>query len=484
MRLTRLISSVLVSAVVLLFGCGGGSSSPILPAPSGLAYSVNPATYTVGVAITPNTPTCSGGAVTSYSVSPALPAGLSLNTTTGVISGTPTAVTATATYVVTASNAGGSTTANLSITVNLPAAPSGLSYSTSPASYTVGVAITPNTPTSSGGAATSYSVSPALPAGLSLNPTTGVISGTPTAVTATATYVVTASNAGGSTTANLSITVNPAPSAELALPTSVHPGDAWMKASVPIQSGMSYLWTVVPGTSSATITSGQGTGVITFSAGNAAGKTFSAGSAGNAAGTFQIQVNVQNQAGDNVTASRTVTIQSGTWLVEDGGPNFAAPGSAAVLLPSGRVLVAGGWDSSSQTSLASAEIYDPATGAWTATGSMVTARDSHTATLLPSGKVLVSGGEDSSSTPLASAEIYDPATGTWTATGSMVTERNSHTATLLPNGKVLVAGGEDSSWNVLASAEIYDPATGTWTATGSLATARVGHTATLLPNGK
>ena len=121
-------------------------------------------------------------------------------------------------------------------------------------------------------------------------------------------------------------------------------------------------------------------------------------------------------------------------------------------------------------------------GTWTETGSLATARYSHTATLLPNGKVLVAGGLNSSGS-LASAELYDPASGTWTATGSLATARSSHTATLLPNGKVLVAGGLDGSGS-LASAELYDPASGTWTATGSLATARDFHTATLLPNGK
>ncbi len=66
----------------------------------------------------------------------------------------------------------------------------------------------------------------------------------------------------------------------------------------------------------------------------------------------------------------------------------------------------------------------------------------HTATLLPNGKVLVAGGFGSSG-PLASAELYDPATGPWSPTGSLATARYVHTATLLPNGKVLVAGGDD-----------------------------------------
>jgi len=161
-------------------------------------------------------------------------------------------------------------------------------------------------------------------------------------------------------------------------------------------------------------------------------------------------------------------------------------GHTATLLPNGKVLVAGGLTPGFNTaSLASAEIYDPATGTWSSTGSLVTGRGYHTATLLSNGKVLVAGGikDKTSSRWVASAEIYDPATGIWSPTGALSVGRYGHTATLLPNGKVLVVAGLGSS-SRLASNELYNPDTGTWSSTSGLTTARYYHTATLLPNGQ
>ena len=105
MRSIKWLGLILTAVSLLFCGCGGGPGSVItLQPPSALSYTTATADYTVGTAITPNSPTSTGGAVTSYSVSPALPAGLSLSTSTGIITGTPTAVTATASYTVTASN--------------------------------------------------------------------------------------------------------------------------------------------------------------------------------------------------------------------------------------------------------------------------------------------------------------------------------------------------------------------------------------------
>jgi hypothetical protein len=166
--------------------------------------------------------------------------------------------------------------------------------------------------------------------------------------------------------------------------------------------------------------------------------------------------------------------------------------AAAVLLPNGRVLVAGGANNvSSLAPTRTAEIYDQATGNWTPTGPMSHERREFTLTLLPSGKVMAAGGSDTNG-PLASVELYDLGTGLWTPAESLQTARASHTATLLPNGTVLVAGGVGVTPiqtttpvdPVLDSAEIYDPSTGTWTPTGSIGQPRQTHTATLLTNGK
>src|SRR5436305_1820778 len=168
----RFVFTALLAAV-LLAGCGGSSApkpvvGPVVDAPAGLGYDANPAVYHLGAAIAANAPHSSGDAVTSYTVSPALPAGLVLDPATGVLSGT-------------------------------------LVYGANPAPYYLTSAVTPNAP-SIAAAISTYWVSPALPAGLLLDAATGVITGTPL-VSGEGTYTVTAGNSGGSVTCTLHLTV-------------------------------------------------------------------------------------------------------------------------------------------------------------------------------------------------------------------------------------------------------------------------------------
>jgi hypothetical protein len=159
----------------------------------------------------------------------------------------------------------------------------------------------------------------------------------------------------------------------------------------------------------------------------------------------------------------------------------------ATLLPNGRVLVAGGYGSGGVGWLIDCQLYDPQKGEFIETGRLSTRRDAHTATLLPNGKVLVAGGEEVNdrgfSVLLASAELYDPTSGLFSLTGSMVTGRELHTATIMSNGKVLIAGGEDVRGYAVTHAETYDPGISAFVPTGSMGVGRYGHTATALPGG-
>ncbi len=152
-------------------------------------------------------------------------------------------------------------------------------------------------------------------------------------------------------------------------------------------------------------------------------------------------------------AGAAALAQSGGTFTPTGRMTIARRGYTATLLPSGKVLIAGG-------NAATAELYDPATGTFTRTGDMTAPRSNHSATLLPDGKVLIAGGSSLSlsSTDPSSAELYDPSTGSFFSTGDML-QAGTGAAILLANGTVLIA--HDAGFG-----EIYDPVAGTFSAIG------------------
>jgi hypothetical protein len=292
----------------------------VIPPPSGLVYSLNPAVYWQGAAIDTNIAMISGAA-DSFSVSPALPAGLELDRLTGHITGTPSLPSGAAVFAVTAHGPAGNAVASLSIAVNGP--PAGLTYSRNPAVYWKGVAIAPNTLAASG-SVDSFTVSPALPAGLAMDKADGTISGTPTGTAAAATYTVRAHNRAGTAVTELSIAVNGPPTG---LTYAVNPAIYWQTQTIATNaatvSGQVDSFTVSPELP-AGLALNRGNGAITGTPALPAATTAYAVTAWNPAGssTVQLTLTVQGAPSGLTFAVNPATYWRGVPIANN-APSFA-----------------------------------------------------------------------------------------------------------------------------------------------------------------
>jgi N-acetylneuraminic acid mutarotase len=164
---------------------------------------------------------------------------------------------------------------------------------------------------------------------------------------------------------------------------------------------------------------------------------------------------------------------SGEWSIA-AAMEVARANATVTLLADGEVLVAGGestFEASGGSVTATAEAYSPRLNSWRAAGSMTKPRYSAGSVLLPDGRVLVAGGwysEKASDKSHNTTEIFNPATGLWTAAAPMTSPRAQHALVNLPDGRVLAVGGVDTSNKIFIGTEMYDPATGTWRPTQPL----------------
>jgi len=531
---------VIAGSVCLFNGCGGGSSpqARVQPAPS-VTLSAAPTSFVVGQSLTL---TWSSTNATSCNASsnPAEGDWSGIEPTTGSQAVVPGAAGAVS-YTLQCTGAGGSASGAASVTGTIgpltitssapPDGTAGQLYNAhsvrcvrgSPGCHCIFFNICfrfiSSFPFSASGGLTPYTwnwaadAGSSLPAGLTV--TNGIIAGTPTTPGAYKVLVTVADSESPtiSTSAHYTITIQKPPPPIISTDQPVAAGAIHLPYSFSFlvsQGTAPFTWSAPstpPGLSLSTdgVLSGTPTATGSFTLSLTLADSFSQSD------THDFEVDIFAHGFEATTGAmhdarfeHTATLLStGNVLVAGGagtaaelfdpaaGGSFSATGpmasshddgatGTALLTPDHRVLIAGG----AAVFAASAELFDPASGTFTTTGSMSPIRQHHTATLLPNGKILVAGGLDTDGIASNSADLYDPATGKFTATGNMNNARWFHTATLLSNGLVLIAGGEDANGQPLASAELYDPIAGTFTATDDLQTARFSHTATLLGNHK
>jgi hypothetical protein len=485
---------------------GTATATPIPPA----ITSANNTTFTVGVSGS-FTVTATGSPTPTITQSGTLPTGVAFSSATGVLSGTP-AQAGTFAITFTATSTAGAANQAFTLTVNKGNATVSLSNMTQ--TYT-GAPLSPTVTTS--------------PAGLTYS-----LSGAPD--TNVGSYPVTATVTDPNYTGSAS-------------------GQFVVNQATPVFSGLTPSQTIAVGTSSITLSGMIAAGGAYPPSGEMVSITINSSTVQaniGASGAFSTMFPTSSipssgtpyaigysYGGDGNLASASDT--STTLSVVDGIfsniGNLDIVNQTMTLLNNGMVLIAGGYTTASPQSPVNPQLYNPATGTFSPTGTMSVPRSQHHATLLNNGTVLITGGNDSTGALTLVVEVYDPVPGTFTAVGNSPTDliantatllndgtvlftggitgpygsppttsawlynpvnmtitatanpmnvaRWNHTATLLNDGTVLIAGGQDAGFIYLASTEVYNPATQTFTLlTNSMNGARAFHTATLLNNGQ
>lgn len=387
--------------------------------------------------------------------------------------------------------------------------PVGLSYADSAMVYVTGQPIIPNTPRVHGGEVESFSIAPSLPLGLTIDPKSGVISGTPASASPATIYTVKATNVRGSAIGRIQIEVTDhviAPdSLRYPLQSAIYMTGQAIPPNVPIATGGEITqFTIAPGLPPGLSIDAQ-TGAIAGTPSTPQPATTYTVTGANAAGSVQTTISIAVQP-PPLLAPATVSYDDAVYVVgQPIVPNVptltgGAPTQFSVNppLPDGLDLdsvtgVISGAPSTVQAatpfkvtaSNAAGQAQTTLTltvttvGVWTPSGSLNEPRAVHTASLRPDGTVLVAAGFSSSSA-LSSTEVRTQA-GIWMRAQPMATRRFLHTSTTLQDGRVLVVAGVGTSGNGLASAEIFDTQ---WTATPPMTTSHFHHTATLLNDGR
>ncbi len=433
--------------------------------------------------------------------------------------------------------------------------------------YEVGTPIEPFVPSSESAGFGNYAVSPPLPAGLSLDAATGVITGTPASVAEASLYTVTASGPVGTASASLKFGVlSPALVASAADGLSSrygHTATLLLNGKVLIVGGGKplYLANEIDDRDAESSTSAQLYDPVS--------KTFSDTGSMKYVRSYHTATMLNNgmvliaggRKGQAEKSSSHVTTEiydpALGIFTNSAKMNIARGFHSATLLRDGQVLIAGGNNTFGDRATNAAELYNPVSDSFDSIESLRYRRLNHTATLMPDGNVLIVGGYDpfiekgyvspgafngTNSVPdhtlydfspycelyvssekrfgiaaklnkwslghsttliseeiilitgleLGSTKLYLSASGNFTTTGNLIYDRFFHSATKLNNGKVLVAGGKNAENlskefyfnNPRATAELYDPLTNTFTGSGKMTVPRDGHTATLLSNGQ